>query len=59
MKLKTVGMREAKAELSRIVRGSQRDRFVITRHGKPMVVVVGVDGMDMVDVIKRFGDAKA
>ncbi|MBI4703106.1 MAG: type II toxin-antitoxin system Phd/YefM family antitoxin [Deltaproteobacteria bacterium] len=51
MKLKTIGLRDAKAELSAVVDEAQRDRIVITRHGRPAALLVGVDGYDMDDLL--------
>ena len=42
--MQKVQMREAKAELSRLVDAAERgDRVTITRHGKPAAVMVSVE----------------
>jgi prevent-host-death family protein len=51
MKLKSIALRDAKAELSAVVDDSQRDRIVITRHGRPAAVVIGVEGFDFDDLM--------
>jgi antitoxin (DNA-binding transcriptional repressor) of toxin-antitoxin stability system len=42
--MRMVGIEET--TLDTLVRESQRERVVITRNGKPMALVVGVEGMD-------------
>lgn len=47
--MKSVQLRTAKAELSKLVDAVERgDRVVITRHGKPAAVLVPVSGDDTV-----------
>lgn len=41
----------AKAELSSVVDDSQRDRVVITRHGRPAAIIIGVEGSDFDDLM--------
>ena len=48
--MKVVGLREAKQKLSHCIDAAQREGVVITRHGKPAAVVVGLEGYDMEDV---------
>ncbi len=43
--MKVLGIKEAK--LSECVRAAQEDRVVITRNGKPVALIVGVEGMDL------------
>ena len=43
--MKVLGIKEAK--LSECVRAAQKDRVVITRNGKPVALIVGVEGMDL------------
>lgn len=49
--MKTVGLREAKAQLSAYVARAQRERVLILRHGKPAAVVIGVEGQDLEQVL--------
>jgi prevent-host-death family protein len=51
--MKLVAMHEAKAKLSEYVMASQNDRVIITSHGKPVAVVVGVQGEDLEDLLTR------
>jgi prevent-host-death family protein len=50
----TMSLREAKARLSEAVAASQGTYVLLTRHGKPTALIVGVDGVDVLDVAKRF-----
>ncbi len=43
--MKVLGVKEAK--LSERLRAARRDRVVITRQGKPVALIVGVEGMDL------------
>jgi len=51
--MKLVAMHEAKAKLSEYVAQSQKDRVLITSHGKPVAIVIGVEGEDMEDLLTR------
>ncbi len=46
-----VGIREAKNDLSALVARAQRERVVVTNHGKPVALLVGVEGYDLEDVL--------
>ena len=49
--MKTVALREAKQSLSGFVAHAQRERVLITKHGKPAALVIGVEGRDIEDVL--------
>jgi prevent-host-death family protein len=49
--LKTVSVRDLQKKVKECVEESQIDRVVITRHGKPTAVLVGVEGNDWEDVV--------
>jgi prevent-host-death family protein len=49
--MKVVALREAKATLSSCVEAAQRDRVLITRHGKPAAIVIGVEGESLEDLL--------
>ncbi len=49
MKVKALG--EAKQTLSATVEHSQRERILITRHGKPAALLIGVEHMDMEELV--------
>lgn len=37
---------EKETDLDSLIQDSQRERLVITRNGKPVALIVGVEGMD-------------
>lgn len=49
--MKTVALREARQSLSGFVAHAQRERVLITKHGKPAALVIGVEGQDLEDVL--------
>lgn len=44
--MKTVTVRDLQKKVGKCVDDAQEDRVVITRHGKPAAVLVGVEGED-------------
>jgi prevent-host-death family protein len=44
--VKTVTVRDLQKRVKQCVDDAQRDHVVITRHGKPAAVLVGVEGAD-------------
>ena len=48
--MKTASLREVKEQLSNYVSKAQKDYVLITRHGRPSAIVMGVEGHDMEDV---------
>jgi prevent-host-death family protein len=49
--MKVVAVREAKASLSEYIEEAQRDRILITKHGKPVALVIGVEGEALEDLL--------
>ena len=49
--MKFVSIRDAKAHLSEYLEKSQREGVVVTNHGKPQCVVIGIEGYDMEEVV--------
>jgi prevent-host-death family protein len=49
--MKTVTLRDAKQQLSEYVSKSQKDKILITKHGKPAAIVWGVEGKDFEDIL--------
>jgi prevent-host-death family protein len=54
-----MSLRETKARLSEAVAASQGTYVLVTRHGKPTALIVGVDGVDVLDVARRFATIAA
>jgi antitoxin (DNA-binding transcriptional repressor) of toxin-antitoxin stability system len=42
--MKTIGLKQA--TLDACIKNAQQERIVITRNGKPVALIVGVEGMD-------------
>jgi len=53
-KSRTMSIRDAKAHLSEAVDAAQDGYVLVTRHGKPAAVILGVEGVDALDVARRF-----
>jgi prevent-host-death family protein len=53
--VKTVNVTEARERLAEIFGSAQREPVCIIRHGKPLVVVAGVEGQDLAQVFERHG----
>jgi prevent-host-death family protein len=49
--MKLLGVREAKQDLSACVEESQDEGIIITKHGKPAAVLIGVAGQSLEDVM--------
>jgi prevent-host-death family protein len=49
--MKTIGMRDLQKQVKDCVDAAQTQQIVITRHGKPAAVCIGVEGYDWEDVI--------
>ena len=56
-KPRTMAIRDVKARLTEAIEAAQKSYVLVTRHGKPVAIIVGVDGMDMIDVVRRFGES--
>lgn len=48
--MKTVPLREVKQQLSEYVLEAQKERILITKHGKPAALIWGVEGNDLEDI---------
>ena len=55
--MKVLGVREAKQTLSECIDQAQKERVLITKHGKPAAVVIGVAGKDLEDVLLQMDPA--
>ncbi len=49
--MKTINLRDLQKNVRKCVVASQKDRVVITRHGQPAALLVGVEGRDGEDVV--------
>ena len=51
--MKVVPLGQAKNQLSSYVEEAQHDRVLVTRHGKPAALIIGVVGQDFEDLMTR------
>ena len=49
--MRFVSVREAKAQLSECLERSQREGVVVTSHGRPAAVIVGVEGYEAEEIL--------
>ena len=55
--MKTVSVRELQKNVRDCVDAAQKDRVVVTRHGKPALMLVGVEGQDWDDIVLQSDPA--
>ena len=55
--MKTVTVRDLQKKIRECVDAAQKDRIVITRHGRPAAIVIGVQGYDWEDVMLQTSPA--
>ncbi len=55
--MKTVTVRDLQKKVKECVEDAQKDRVVITRHGKPAAVLFGVEGQDWDAVVLQTDSA--
>ncbi len=49
--MKLVGLRDAKQRLNALVAHAQRERVLLTRHGRPAALLIGVEGQDLETIV--------
>ena len=49
--MKTINVRDFQKKIRETVETAQTERIVLTRHGEPVALVVGLEGMEWVDVV--------
>ena len=54
--MKTIAIRDLQKDLKRYVDAAQTEQVVITRHGKPAAICIGVEGYDW-ETLLRATDA--
>ena len=48
--MKTINVRDLQKKIRRCMDVAQKERVVVTRHGKPLAVLTGVEGYDWEDL---------
>lgn len=51
--MKVVALGKAKNEFSTYVEEAQHDRVLVTRHGRPAALIIGVEGETLEDLMTR------
>ncbi len=51
--MKVIPLGQAKNELSAYVEKAQHERILVTRHGKPAALIIGVAGEDFEDLMTQ------
>ncbi len=54
--MKLIGIREARERLSALVTRAQRERLVLTRHGRPAALLIGIEGEDLEEVLLKTNE---
>lgn len=49
--MKSINVRDLQKKIRRCIELSQKERVVVTRHGRPVALVTGVDGYDWEDLV--------
>jgi prevent-host-death family protein len=49
--MKTVSVRDLQIRVKECVDSAQSDRVIVTRHGRPAAVLIGVEGLDWEAVV--------
>ncbi len=52
--MKTIGVRELQQRIRECVDLAQKERVVVTRHGQPAAVVIGVAGQDWESLVLQM-----
>ncbi len=55
--MKTVNVRDLQKKIKQCVRTSQKDHVVVTVHGQPTALLIGIEGYDWEDVFYRTSPA--
>ena len=55
--MKTVNVRNLQRKISECVDIAQKERVVVTRHGQPAALLIGVEGQDWEDIFYQTSPA--
>ena len=55
--MKTISVQELQKHIKEVVDSAQNDRVVVTRHGEPAAVLLGVEGKDWETVVLETSPA--
>ena len=49
--MKTINVRDLQRKIRETLKAAQKDRVVVTRHGQPAAILIGVEGQDWEDIL--------
>ena len=55
--MKTIAVRDLQKKIRECVDLAQKEEIVITRHGRPAAIVIGVEGRDWEDVLLQRSES--
>jgi len=55
--VKTITMRDLQKNIRKCVEAAQKEHVIVTRHGQPAAIVVGVEGHDWEDIVYQTSPA--
>ena len=55
--MKAINVRDLQRKIRECISAAQKERVVITRHGRPAAIVIGVEGQDWEDVVLQTSPA--
>ncbi len=53
-----ISVRDTRETLSKVLDAAQGMPHVVIKHGKPAAVIIGVEGRDIEDLIREYGEKK-
>ena len=55
--MKSINVRDFQKKIRECVDAAQKERVVVTRHGRPAVILIGVEGQDWEDIVYQTSPA--
>jgi len=55
--MKTISVRDLQQRIRECVQASQKDRVVVTKHGAPAAILIGVEGYDWEQLVLQTSPA--
>ena len=55
--MRTINVRDLQKRIRECVIAAQKEKIVITRHGRPAAIVIGVEGQDWEDIVLQTSPA--
>jgi prevent-host-death family protein len=55
--MRTINVRDLQKRIRECVSAAQKEKIVITRHGRPAAIVIGVEGQDWEDIVLQTSPA--